>query len=145
MRTIIELVKNRTYYDNLCSNLVRSFNEAIRRTCNNNIFSELYEVVALASVLQCEVQSVYPYIDYRAEMKSMNAVYKPVEPSNVHNVRVVIFWTNCEDEISTKTHPGGSGLWSPNHFVPLIQANRDYRTTSPELASVMHEVKYTTV
>ncbi len=144
MRTIIELLKNKTYYDNLCSNLVPSFNEAIRRTCNNNSFSGFYEVVALASVLQCEVQSVYPYIDYRAEMKSMNAVYKPVEPSNLNNARVVIFWTNCEDEISTNTRPGGSGLWSPNHFVPLLQANRGHRTTSTERTSVTPEVTYTT-
>ena len=85
VRTVIELVKNHTYYGNLYSNLIGPVSEAIRRTCNNNSFSELYELIALASVLQCEVQSVYPYIDYRAEMKSMNAVYKPMEISTPKN------------------------------------------------------------
>ncbi len=54
-------------------------------------------------------------------MKNTNAVYKPVEPSNLDNGRVFIFWSNCEDEITVKTRPGSTGLWSPNHFVPLVE------------------------
>ncbi|CAF3812515.1 unnamed protein product, partial [Adineta steineri] len=121
VRTIIELVKNRTYYDNQFSHLVGPFNEAIRRTCNNNNFSELYEVVALGNALRCEVQSVYPYIDYRGEMDKMNAVYKPLDISAPNNGRLIIFWTNSEDEVTTKNRPGSGGVWSPNHFVPLIR------------------------
>jgi hypothetical protein len=142
VRTIIELVKNRTYYDHLCSNRVGSFNEAIRRTCNNNSFSELCEVVALASVLQCEVQSVYPYIDYRAEMKNMNAVYKPMNIPVPNNGRLIIFWTSSKDEPSTETRPGSGVVWRPNHFVPLIQQCRSHRTTSNERAHVAPEVEY---
>ncbi|CAF1554051.1 unnamed protein product, partial [Adineta steineri] len=121
VRTIIELVKNRTYYDNQFSHLVGPFNEAIRRTCNNYSFSELYEVVALGNALRCEVQSVYPYIDYRVEMKIMNAVYTPLDTSVSNNGRLIIFWTNSEDEVTTKCRPGSGGVWSPNHFVPLIR------------------------
>ncbi|CAF1548564.1 unnamed protein product [Adineta steineri] len=121
VRTIIELVKNRTYYDNQFSHLVGPFNEAIRRTCNNYSFSELYEVVALDNALRCEVQSVYPYIDYRVEMKIMNAVYTPLDTSVSNNGRLIIFWTNSEDEVTTKCRPGSGGVWSPNHFVPLIR------------------------
>ncbi|CAF4124306.1 unnamed protein product, partial [Adineta steineri] len=102
VRTIIELVKNRTYYDNQFSNVVGPFNEAIQRTCNNYSFSELYEVVALGNALRCEVQSVYPYIDYRVEMNIMNAVYKPLDISALNNGRLIIFWTNSEDEVTTK-------------------------------------------
>ncbi|CAF1459092.1 unnamed protein product [Adineta steineri] len=121
VRTIIELVKNRTYYDNQFSNVVGPFNEAIRRTCNNYSFSELYEVVALGNALRCEVQSVYPYIDYRVEMNIMNAVYKPLDISALNNGRLIIFWTNSEDEVTTKRRSGSGGVWSPNHFVPLIR------------------------
>jgi hypothetical protein len=142
VRTVIELVKNRTYYDNLYSNLVGPFNEAIRRTCNNNRYSELYEVVALTNVLQCEVQSVYPYIDYRAEMTSMNAVYKPIDISVPNNGRLIIFWTSSKDELSTKARPGSGGVWSPNHCVPLIQKCRSHRTASNERARVTLEVEY---
>lgn len=145
VRTAIELVKNRTYYIDRCSHLVGPFDEALRRACNNYSFAELYEVIALANVLQCEVQSVYPYIDYRAEMKIMNAVYKPVEISGPSNGRVIIFWSSTEDEVSTRTRLGNSGTWNPNHFVPLLQQHRSCRTTNEERAVMIPDVKYETV
>ena len=145
VRTIIELVKNRVRYTNLCSNLIGSFSEALRSTCSNYSFCELYEIIALASVLRCEVQSVYPYIDYRAEMKCMNAVYKPVETSLPSKGRVIIFWSSTEDEVSTRTRPGNRGVWNPNHFVPLLQQDRSSRTASNNLVSTIPDVKYRTV
>ncbi len=144
VRTIIELVKNKIHYVDQCSNHVGFFNEALRSTCNDNRFCELYEIVALASVVQCEVQSVYPYIDYRAEMKIMNAVYKPVEASVPSNRRVIIFWSSTEDEVSTRTRPGNSGIWNPNHFVPLLQQHGSSRTANKERVSIPN-VKYKTV
>lgn len=128
MRTVVELVKNINYYDNLCGKIVGPCNEAIRRACNNYNFAELYEIVALASVLNCEVQSVYPYIDYRAEMKSMNAVYRPVGTRATSNMRLIIFWTSSQDEFSTRNRPSSGGVWSPNHFVPLIQPGNIHQT-----------------
>jgi len=123
------------------TNLIGPFDEALRRTCNNNSFSELYELAALASALRCEVQSVYPYIDYRAEMKIMNAVYKPMDTSVPNNGRLIIFWTSTKDEIITKSRPGSGGIWSPNHCVPLIQQCRSHRTASNERAGVTPEVE----
>ena len=145
VRTIIELVKNKVHYSNQYSKYVGSLDEALQQTCNNNTFCELYELVALASVLQCEVQSVYPYIDYRAEMKIMNAVYKPIEISVPSNGRVIIFWSSTEDELSTRLRPGNRGGWNPNHFVPLLQQNRSGRTANNELSSMILAVKYKTV
>lgn len=125
MRTVVELVENKTYYINQCSQFVGSFEEALRRTCNNKQFCELYELVALANVLQCEIQSVYPYIDYRAEMKIMNNVFKPTGPFASNIKKVIIFWTNTQDELEVKARPGCGGIWSPNHFVPLVHGNRN--------------------
>jgi hypothetical protein len=142
VRTIIELFKNRIHYTAQFGNFIGPFYEALRRTCNNNSFSELYELVALANVFQCDVQTVYPYIDYRAEMKSMNAVYKPMDTSVPNNGRLIIFWTSTKDELSTKTRPNSGGVWSPNHFVPLIQQCRSYRTASNERARMTLEVKH---
>lgn len=133
------------HYANKYSHHVGYFNEALRRTCNINRYSELYEIVALASVLQCEIQSVYPYIDYRAEMKIMNAVYKPIETSIPSIGRVIIFWSSTEDQVSTKARPGNRGVWNPNHFVPLLQQHQGYRTANNERASIIQEVEYKTV
>ncbi|CAF1646138.1 unnamed protein product [Rotaria magnacalcarata] len=139
VRTVIELVKNKIYYVNQCSNHVGPFEEALRRTCNNNTFSELYEIVALANVLQCEVQSVYPYIDYRAEMKIMNQVYKSAETLVPNSRRVIIFWSSTEDEISTRTRHGNHGISNPNHFVSLLEQYRSYRTEDNERVSTTPE------
>ena len=142
VRTVVELVKNKTYYANMCSGFIGPFNEALRRLCNNYQFCELYELIALASVLQCDInlQSVYPYIDYRAEMEAMNSLYKPVDTNTPYNGRVVIFWTRCEDEILLTTRSDIYSVWSPNHFVPLIQTDRNNRTPSPEQAHRAFEV-----
>jgi hypothetical protein len=144
-RTIIELGKNKTHYISQSSNHVGFFNEALRRICGSNKFSELYELLALASVLQCEVQSVYPYIDYRAEMKIMNAVYKPVHTSVPSNRRVIIFWSSIKDEVSTRARPGNFGTWNPNHFVPLVHQHRSVLAPSNERVSVIPEVRYKTI
>ena len=138
VRTVIELVKHKIHYINKCSKHVGPFNKALQRTCHNNRFSELYEIVALASVLHCEIQSVYPYIDYRAEMEIMNAVYKPVDTSVPSNGKVIIFWSRTEDEVSTRAR---GGVWNPNHFVPLLQ-HRNYRTANNEQVNMMSKVKY---
>ena len=140
VRTVVELVKNKTYYTNLCSGFIGPFNEALRRVCNNYQFCELYELIALASVLQCEIQSVYPYIDYRAEMETMNSLFKPVDTNTPNNVKVVIFWTRSEDETLRTTGSDSDSIWNPNHFVPLIQTDRNNRTPSPEQAYGTFEV-----
>jgi hypothetical protein len=56
VRTIVELVKNKTEYMNKFAHLIGRFDEALRRACNNKQFCELYELAALASVLSCEIQ-----------------------------------------------------------------------------------------
>ncbi len=142
VRTVIELVNNKMHYIAQYNNLIGPFDEALRRTCNNNSFSRVYELATLASVLRCEVRSVYPYIDYRAEMKTMNAVYKPVDMSIPNNERLIIFWTSIDDESSTKTRPGSGGVWSPNHIVPLIKQCQSHRATSDERAYIIPEVDY---
>lgn len=131
VRTVMELVKNKNYYVQQCSRLVGSFDVALQRVCNNNRFCELYEIVALTNVLQCEIQSVYPYIDYRAEMKMMNTIYKPTATTTItvsKMRRVIILWTNTDDELVVRARPDCKGSWSPNHFVPLLSANRSMRT-----------------
>ena len=138
VRTVIELVTNSIYYAAKYSNLIGPLENAICRACNNNEFSELYEIAALASVVQCEIHSIYPYIDYRAEMKIMNSPYKPVLASMPVRGRVFIFWTNTVDELSAKACPRSGGVWSPNHFVPLVQPQQRFQTSpAQEISSIL--------
>ena len=141
VRTIVELSKNRTHYIAQFANTIGPLDEALRRICNDYNFSELYELAALANVLGCDVQSVYPYIDYRAEMKIMNAVYKPMNISASNKTKLIIFWTSSQDELSTRNRPDSGGIWSPNHFVPLVQRNRRSLTASNEQNHPLPEVE----
>lgn len=139
VRTVVELVQNKGYYVDQFTRLVGPFDKALQRVCNNNTFCELYEIVALTNVLRCEIQSVYPYIDYRAELKVMNTIYKPMLQS-LSIKRVLIFWTNTKDERLVRSRPGFSGTWSPNHFVPLISANSLNRINTIDEVIVTPEV-----
>ena len=105
------------------AHLIGHFDEAVRRACHNFQLAKLYELIALASVVQYEIQSTYPYIDYRAEMKTMNATYKPLQLSSPANGRLVILWTSDTDETTTKQRSNNDGFWSPNHFVPLVKCD----------------------
>ena len=138
VRTVVELVKNSVYYAARYSTVIGPLDSAIRRACNKDQFSELYEIAALASVMQCEIHSVYPYIDYRAEMKIMNSAYKPVLASIPVRGRLFIFWTNTMDESSVKARPHSGGVWSPNHFVPLVQPTQGFQTSPiPGISSIL--------
>lgn len=62
-------------------------------------------------------------------MKIMNTIYKPATVSVANDRRIFIFWTNTKDEVVVRARPKCGGVWSPNHFVPLLPANRS-KTTS---------------
>ena len=140
MRTIIELVKNKVYYESKYSKCIGPLGKVLRETCNNYSFCELYQIVALGNVLSCNVQSVYPYIDYRAEMKIMNAIYEPIEQSMTNNSKLIIFWSHCENEISVRSHPANNGFWNPNHFVPLVRTSQGHRATTVKQINSTPEV-----
>jgi hypothetical protein len=57
-------------------------------------------------------------------MKIMNTIHKPTLVSILNIKRMVIFWTNSEDELVVRARPDCGGIWSPNHFVPLVSPNR---------------------
>ena len=140
VRTVVELVKNRVYYATKYSNLIGPLENAIGRVCKNNEFSELYEIAALASVVQCEIHSVYPYIDYRAEMKIMNTTFKPLVTSIPTRGRLFVLWTNTMDESSARARPDSGGVWSPNHFVALVQPQQRSQTSPIQDISSILEV-----
>ncbi|CAF3848636.1 unnamed protein product [Rotaria sp. Silwood1] len=117
VRTIIELVTNENYYENMYSKYVGSVNIAIKAICKNYTFSELYEIAALCNILQCNIRSVYPKIDFQQYMAICDNVFTPVLPI-IANCNIVIMWSNASNEKDARE--ANNGTWSPNHFVPLI-------------------------
>jgi hypothetical protein len=117
VRTVIELIKNETYYASMYSEFVGPMDIAIKSVCKNYMFSELHEIGALCSVLGCNIRSIYPRIDFQQYMAMLNRVFTPAPPV-VANCNIAILWSHALRE--TAARAANHGKWSPNHFVPLL-------------------------
>ena len=122
VRTLLELVKNDTFYHNRFLYVVGPFINAIKSVVHNSSYSELYEIAALCNVLKCNIRSVYPKIQYRSEMDIMNSIFQCDQHSS-RSSTIFIFWSNTQSEIYARSC--NSGNWSPNHFVPLLALSHD--------------------
>ncbi|CAF0939652.1 unnamed protein product [Didymodactylos carnosus] len=59
--------------------------------------------------------------------------------------RVFIFWTNTMDELSAKACPRSGGVWSPNHFAPLVQPQQRFQTSpTQEISSILESPRKAT-
>ncbi|CAF4795727.1 unnamed protein product, partial [Rotaria sp. Silwood2] len=83
----------------------------------NYTFSELYEIAALCNVLQCNIRSVYPKIDFHHYMVIWDNLFTPIPPVS-SNCNMVILWSNALNEKDAREMHNGT--WRPNHFVPLM-------------------------
>ncbi|CAF4987609.1 unnamed protein product, partial [Rotaria sp. Silwood1] len=119
VRTIIELMINEAYYENIFSQFIGSVTFVIKAICKNNTFSELYEISALCNVLRCNIRSIYPKIDFREDMAILNNVFTP-RPSIIANCDITILWSHVWNELDARAT--NNNVWSPNHFVPLMQS-----------------------
>lgn len=115
------------------SRFVGPIDIAIRATCKNCTFSELYEMAALSSLLKCNIRSVYPNIDMREDMTILNNIFMPAPPSTAHS-SITVLWSHMLNEMDARTE--SNGTWSPNHFVPLLSlhGNHDSNDTSRHIA-----------
>ncbi|CAF4217031.1 unnamed protein product, partial [Adineta steineri] len=123
VRTIIKLVINEAFYSNMYTHRAGRIDIAIKAICKNRTYSGLYEICALCSILKCNIRSVYPEIDFRADMAVMNSIYTPIPPI-VANYEVAIMWSSIWKEMHVRA--ANNNLWSPNHFVPLLAPNQQY-------------------
>ncbi|CAF4921521.1 unnamed protein product [Rotaria socialis] len=117
VRTIIELMTNEVYYSNRYSQFVGPLDITIQGTCKNHMFSELYEIGALCSILGCNIQSIYPNIDFRDDMVFLNNIFTSI-PSITSNCEITILWSHAKNEKHARE--ANHGTWSSNHFVPLM-------------------------
>ena len=117
VRTVMELVKNENFYAREYSQFVEPVQNALQAACINDNYSKLYEIVALSTLLQCNIRSVYPNIDFRDDMMIAIRIFTPV-PSINANCQITILWSHAKKENNARAE--NNGAWSPNHFFPLL-------------------------
>ncbi|CAF4684330.1 unnamed protein product [Rotaria sp. Silwood2] len=142
VRTIMELITNENYYQNTYSQYVGPTDIAVKAICKNYMFSELYEIAALCNVLQCNIRSVYPKIDFHHYMAIWDNLFTPIPPVN-SNCNIAILWSNVLNEKDVReTH---NGMWRPNHFVPLMSLpiRNEFNNTSQSALLVVTPEKKT--
>ena len=125
VRTIIELITNETYYASMYSRFVGLTDEIIKAICKNYTFSELCEIGALCNVLRCNIRSIYPKIDFLEYMEVLNNIFTPVSPI-IANCEITILWSHALHEMDARAT--NNGIWSPNHFVPLMSPIAHYES-----------------
>ena len=123
VRTIMELVKNESYYVSTYSRFVGPLDIAVKATCKDKTYSELYEIVALCTLLKCNIRSIYPIIDFREDLAVMNHVFTPAPPT-VASCEIKILWSHTMNE--TDFRALHNTRWNPNHFVPLMSSVTNY-------------------
>jgi hypothetical protein len=125
------------------SHYVGPVDVAIKAICKNYTFSELYEIAALCNVLQCNIQSVYPKIDFQHYMAILDNVFTPVLPI-IANCNIAILWSHALNEKDARET--NNGTWSPNHFVPLMsphilnELNNTNQSASLAVVSYLSEI-----
>jgi hypothetical protein len=123
VRTIIELVTHENYYANKFSRFFGPVDLAVQTVCKNYMYSEPFEITALCSVLGCNIRSIYPEIDYRADLMIMNDVFTP-RLSILAKCEISILWCHTLAEMAARAN--NKNAWSPNHFVPLLTSSADF-------------------
>ena len=129
----------KNYYQAVYSQYIGPIDLAIKAICKNYTYSELYEIAALCSVLQCNIRTVCPKIDFRQHMSILDNVFAPIPPIT-SNCKITILWSNASKEKDARET--NNGVWSPNHFVPLISPgihnDSSNASQSTSLAAVSH-------
>jgi hypothetical protein len=113
----MELITNENYYQTTYSQYVGSTDMAIKAICKNYMFYGLYEIAALCNVLQCNIRSVYPNIDFHHHMAILDNLFTPISPVSSH-CNIAILWSNTLNERDARET--NNGTWESNHFVPLM-------------------------
>ncbi|CAF1667127.1 unnamed protein product, partial [Adineta ricciae] len=117
VRTVIELITNENYYDALCAQYAGNTDIIIQAACQKGMYSEIHEVAALCNVLQCNIRSVYPRIDFEYYKAIWDSVFAPIPPV-IGNCTIVILWSSTLYKKDVRETYGGT--WRPSHFVPLL-------------------------
>jgi hypothetical protein len=101
----------------MCAQYAGNTDIIIQAACKKGMYSEIHEVAALCNVLQCNIRSVYPRIDFEYYKAIWDSVFTPILPV-IGNCTIIILWSSTlYEKDARETY---NGTWRPNHFVPLL-------------------------
>ncbi|XP_014676865.1 PREDICTED: uncharacterized protein LOC106816757 [Priapulus caudatus] len=94
-----------------------AFGQVAMKTLANGSYMDMWAIFALASVLQCPIQSIYPDAGGKATRDLLNRIVEPRACRDRSAGVATIMWSSIRmsDE---------EALWTPNHFVaclPMIE------------------------
>ena len=118
-QTAIELAINGTYYkrkhsEKSFSIVSPSYKVACRDAAKNYNYSSAWTIQALSTVIGRDIVSIYPTVNGVAD-KTVPILHTTIEPRNkLSRQQLHIMW-------SSTMSPPPVGIWTPNHFVPLIE------------------------
>lgn len=128
-RTCIELVVNRNKYETDRQApgfiMISEYNKAIE-DCATGVEVCIWAMFAMASVLQRQIQSIYPVMRDQENIVTgtefANTTLKPIsyDEEGQHFEPLCILWTRQETD--------GPDPWKPTHFVPLIKLTQPGKT-----------------
>ena len=96
-----------------------SHRREVLRSLRSSTFANMWHFFALANVIGCKVQSVYPDVQNPETNRSLlNIVVQPAAPALISNEpSVMLMWSH-----SSSTNKRG---WGANQFVPLLPVGAD--------------------
>lgn len=119
VRTCIEMVANKDEYlkkhKQTRINLVSpDYTEAMFACAVNGSFSSAWTISAASTVLRTRIVSVYPPVNGLLDktIPILHTTFVPTKDDSPR-ARIVIMW-------SSVSRPSSQGMWTPNHFVPLL-------------------------
>ena len=76
-------------------------------------YSSAWTIIAAANVSGCPIQSVYPPMNGILDktVGILNRTFQPISAAKTHDC-ITVMWTRTQLEFS--------GIWLPNHFLPLM-------------------------
>ena len=90
------------------------FDKEILSAVKDGAYLGMFHIAALASVLQRNIQSVYPQYAGHTVRKDYHNLIVPRLGLPLMSVPLYIMWTNCKGKAEEEKQ------WAPNHFVPLL-------------------------
>ena len=112
---------------------------AIKAICKNSTYSELYEIAALCNVLQCNIRSDYPKLDFQHHMALWDSVFTPIPPV-IANYSISVLWSHAQNENVARAL--NNSIWSANHFVPLLSPNIQNESDDDNNSTSINIVSY---
>ncbi|XP_052097180.1 uncharacterized protein LOC127732148 [Mytilus californianus] len=125
LNTYIMFLEQYTPGDRLTRNVIRRlYEEEVMNSCKNGSWMGIWELLAVSSVLNCELLSVYP--DVQTDVVPQTVLHRRILPlkeqHGICSASAAVMW-------SSTRHDGFI-----NHFVPLLPLHRrEPESLSPEL------------